>query len=103
MNIFAVHESPVAAAMDLADQHVVKMATETAQILSTVCRLLGVYRSTMYAPTHRRHPVVLWAKAHPANWSWLAVHGMALCWEYSRRYGRVHASSCVIRRCRLAL
>ena len=52
MNIFYLDPDPVAAAQMQCDKHVVKMALETAQILSTV--LGGPYK-----PTHAKHPSVL--------------------------------------------
>ena len=42
----------------------------------------------------RRVPFVttpaLWANSFVNNWQWLLAHGLALCEEYSLRYGKVH-------------
>lgn len=86
MNIFFVDRDPVAAAQMLCDKHVVKMALETAQILSTV--MGGPYR-----PTHRNHPSVLWAAEQPA---WVFAHFEGLLAEYTHRYGRQHKCSTII-------
>lgn len=94
MNIFAVDRCPSRAAQSLCDRHVVKMALETAQILCSVAHRYGV--PARYKPTHARHPCVLWAGETRENAEWLRDHGMALCGEYTRRYGKVHASAAVI-------
>lgn len=89
MNIFRPSPSPVESARCLADRHVVKMALETAQILSTVA-------GGPYKPTHARHPCTLWAGESRANAMWLWMHGVALCGEYQRRFGKVHGCRGVI-------
>jgi len=99
VNVFALHDHPILAATAQCDQHVVKMPTETAQILSTVADLLGLHTDAMYKPTHQRHPVVLWAASDPSNWSWLIEHGRALCDEYTDRYSKTHAALRIIERC----
>ena len=40
MNIFILNEDPIKAAQDQCDKHVVKMIVESAQMLSTVHRML---------------------------------------------------------------
>lgn len=105
MNIFVVDAVPQVAARALHDAHVIKMALETAQILSSVVdtrlthfesgvRLLGDRR--IYRPTHLHHPCVLWAGETEGNRNWLVSHGLELCAEYHRRFGREHASLTVI-------
>jgi len=89
VNIFRPHPSPLLSARALADRHVVKMALETAQILSTVA-------GGPYKPTHARHPCTLWAGESRANGEWLAAHGLALCDEYARRFGKLHGCRLVI-------
>ena len=76
------------------DQHVVKMATETAQMLSTVCRLHDV--NVGYKISHAKHPCTLWAGTTRENFDWLQAHGDGLCAEYTYRYGKVHAASLVL-------
>lgn len=89
VNIFVVNVDPVRAARALCDSHVVKMPLETTQILSTVVRTQGICRG--YNITHQRHPCVLWAGDSLGNFNWTLAHGLALCEEYSFRYGRTHA------------
>jgi hypothetical protein len=97
MNIFVVDEDPEVAARQLCDKHVVKMILETAQMLCTVAASQGY--DTPYRPTHAKHPCTLWAAKSADNWSWLLQHGLAMCAEYSRRYGRTHKSETVIMWC----
>ena len=89
MNIFILDNDPELAAQMLFDKHVVKMAVETAQILSTI-------NGGPYGPTHQNHPCVLWAKASLDNYNWLFKHGVGICNEYRYRYGREHKSEEVI-------
>jgi len=97
MNIFVVDEDPVVAAQQLCDKHVVKMILETAQMLCTVAANHG--HKTPYRKTHAKHPCTLWAGTSAGNWTWLLRHGLAMCAEYTRRYGRVHKSEEVIMWC----
>lgn len=83
MNIFILDNDPKIAAEYLMDKHVVKMALETAQILSTI-------NDGPYKPTHQKHPCVLWAKEGTDNYKWLVEHGLAICKEYEYRYNKIH-------------
>ena len=99
MNIFYLDRDPEAAAQMMHDKHVVKMILESAQILSTVCARHGLWRDTMYKPTHARHPSVLWAGDGLYNFTWLVTHARALVAEYAYRYnGREHRSLPIIYR-----
>ena len=49
-----------------------------------------------YKPTHVNHPCTIWAGRSKENFDWLVVHGLALCDEYTRRYGRRHKTQDVI-------
>lgn len=89
MNIFRCNPSPTLSARALADRHVVKMALETTQILSTLT-------GGPYKPTHARHPCTLWAGESRTNAAWLLAHGRELCAEYSRRFGKVHGCAVVL-------
>ena len=39
----------------------------------------------------RNHPCTIWANETVANSRWLIRHGLALCEEYSNRYGKIHS------------
>ena len=103
MNIFVLDRDPQRAARYHCDRHVVKMPLETAQLLSTALWCLTPGRAPMwqkqgsiYRPTHRRHPCVLWTVHCLANFRWLTRLGVALLAEYSYRYGKRHGSGGVI-------
>ena len=89
MNIFVLDRDPEIAAQFLMDKHVVKMALETAQILSTI-------NGGPYLPTHTDHPCVRWASEAIDNYRWLVKHGLAICSEYTYRYGKIHKCQEVI-------
>ena len=101
MNIFVTSDSPWDSARVLPDKHIVKMPLETCQMLSIVCsekwghgfgtipRADGQpYKTTSGA--FRNHPCTVWANSFVTNWQWLLAHGLALCAEYTERYGKVH-------------
>jgi hypothetical protein len=90
MNIFVVHQNPIIAAQMLCDKHIVKMCSESCQILSTVLHKLG--HPAPMRSTHTNHPCTLWAGQTSSNFEWLIVHGLEICDEYTRRYGRTHAT-----------
>lgn len=92
MNIFAIHSDPVRSALELADRHVVKMPLEAAQMACAALSRHGFSAPWMYRSTHAKHPCTLWAGDTRANYSWLLDHGIALCIDYTIRYGREHKS-----------
>lgn len=93
MNIFAVNNDPKLAALDLPDKLIVKMPTETLQLLTPwAYNELGKYiqkpDGTNYGiKGFAHHPCSKWLYEHPGNVAWLIAHGFAMCTEYSRRYG----------------
>ena len=97
MNIFVVDEDPEIAAQQLCDKHVVKMILESAQMLCTVAHEHGF--EAPYRKTHPKHPCTLWVGRSKANWDWLMRHALAMCAEYTRRYGKTHKSRSVIDWC----
>lgn len=115
VNLFLVHPDPVEAAKQLNNKHVVKMTLETAQLLSWIVWIYvpdkaaawneawksgapGVYSKA--SKGHAKHPVTLWAQKHWNNWNIVMAHGLALCAEYTKRYGKVHKAQAVIMFCR---
>lgn len=90
MNIFVLADSPVEAARLQCDKHVVKMILETAQLLSTAHQVLDGVKPDMYKITHKNHPCAVWARQTDLNYLWLYAHFVALCDEYTYRYGKIH-------------
>lgn len=113
MNIFYLDESPVKAAQMQHDKHVVKMILEVGQLLCTAHRMLDgelyidktantgrkvkrwklddpLFEETLYKATHVNHPSAVWARESFENYVWLYDHFIALCQEYTHRYGKVH-------------
>lgn len=92
MNVFAWNPDPRTSAVALADQHVIKMTLESAQIASTALQMRGVVNHYLYRPTHVKHPCVLAAADDSAYLRWVIEHGIELAGEYFQRFGREHAS-----------
>lgn len=116
MNIFYLSKNPKEAAKYHLDKHVVKMILESAQLLSTAHRILdgnitqttvitktGKSRNTkryvlldqekdskLYNATHIHHPCAVWARENINNYMWLYQLFVALCEEYTYRYGKIH-------------
>ena len=92
MNIFITNECPLQSAVEHCDIHVVKMVTEACQLLSAVHYYLDRVVVGMN-PTHISHPCAVWARKTTGNYKWLYQHYVALCAEYTHRFGKEHASS----------
>ena len=103
MNIFFLSLVAREAARLMCDKHCVKMILETAQLLSTAIRLLcdedeipiGMWVK-LYKTTHKNHPSAIWARESRDNFMWLLEHGLEMCQEYTRRYGRTHKTQAVL-------
>ena len=113
MNIFVLDESPFIAAEMQCDKHVVKMVTESAQMLSTAHRILDgeMYieksangrnikrwrldderEDVLMKACHTGHPCTLWTMESINNYRWHYSHYCALAAEYEYRYGKKHGA-----------
>ena len=111
MNIFALSKCPVESARQMLNKHVVKMPTESCQMLHTnnlYFHYKGIYgvepslkdlkefhahiNSKLMKPAMLNHPSTIWARRNKANYMWLYNHAVELCKEYTYRYGKVHGS-----------
>lgn len=113
MNIFILDESPILAAQLQCNKHVVKMPLESAQMLSTAHRMLDGtqkvcssksgkrmikqyshpdFDELLYKAVHQNHPCTLWTMENSENYRWHYEHFIALCDEYTARYGKIHKS-----------
>lgn len=84
MNIFVTNECPMQAAIEHCNVHLVKMATEALQLLSTAHHVLDG-NIVGVKPTHINHPSAIWARKTSGNYKWLYQHYVALCTEYLYR------------------
>ncbi len=100
MNIFVLDRDITKSAQAHVDKHIVKMPLETAQLLCTARHELGEDADTIpYRKTHVNHPCSVWARESWANYTWLCQFGIALCKEYTHRYGKVHKCEAIIYNC----
>ena len=114
MNIFVTNKDPRQAAADLCDSHVLKMTVECAQLMCTahwvgwsrildpppglrgrrlkewISERLDDKTRPPYSMSHVNHPCAVWARHCWGNYVWLYNHALALCGEYTLRYGKVH-------------
>ena len=99
MNIFVLDEDPVKAAQAMDCVRVPKMVTESAQMMASALRRHGATDEQMpltktgkpYKGGYHHHPCTVWAGDSRANFYWLADHALALCKEYTTRFGKTHA------------
>ena len=118
MNIFILDNDPIQAAQLQCDKHVVKMIVESAQTLSTVHRMVdGIMErrpsksgsmlqyfkldddreDILYKACHYNHPSTVWTRECCKNYDWHYRHFVALCEEYTYRYGKTHATDLKLR------
>lgn len=90
MNIFIIDTDPVIAAQQQCDKHVVKMVTESVQLLCDALIMNGL--SAPYKKNNVNHPCSIWTRTTIQNYQWVWTHGNALGEEYTRRYGKIHKS-----------
>ncbi len=81
------------------DKHIPKMCVEAAQMMASALRRHGATDEQMpltksgtpYKGGYKHHPCTVWASLCWGNWWWLLQHGIALCSEYTMRFGKEHA------------
>jgi len=100
MNIFFLDWDVNKSAKDHCDKHVVKMILETAQLLCGVHHIDSHNTSHVpYKLSHKNHPCAIWTRSSLSNYLYLCELGLALCKEYTNRYGKRHKSQDVIEWC----
>ena len=91
MNIFILDKDPVIAARMYCDKHLVKMLCELGQLLSTAhYEHDSSVKHLVYKKTHYNHPCSKWCRLTSSNYDWTYYHFIELCFEYERRYKKVH-------------
>jgi len=109
MNIFILSDSVRESVRYHCDQHVRKMPTEAAQMLST-CIYLQLYegmiprgsppelkasykaKTGIYLPTHANHPVSKWVRSSRDNFIYTLAYSELLCDEFTYRFNKVHGT-----------
>ena len=94
MNIFYINPDPIIAAKELADDHIRKMQIESAQMCSTAHWMTG--SSAPYKKAHMNHPSTKWTRESIQHYRWLVKHGLEICDEFEKRYGKIHATKAVL-------
>lgn len=123
MNIFYLSHNPIEAAQQHLDKHVVKMILESAQLLCTAHRIIDgietkqskitktgktkqvkkyiiadpLKNEILYSATHINHPCSIWVRDNINNYMWLYELFVALCDEYTFRYGKKHKTDMLMR------
>jgi hypothetical protein len=123
MNIFWLSRNPKLCAAYHCDKHAVKMILEYTQLLSTAIRVskgtevkrgrrhlymmpgerlnnkgaVLTRNPNLYLATHINHPCSLWVRQSFDNWVALRELALAVCAEYTKRYGKVHVCEPMLR------
>jgi hypothetical protein len=94
MNIFYINENPIIAAQELADDHIRKMQIESAQMCCTAHWETG--SEAPYKRAHWNHPSTKWTRESIQHYNWLVEHGLEICSEFTKRYGKLHKTQSVL-------
>ena len=94
MNIFYLDENPKLAATMLCDQHIRKMQIESAQMCCTAH--WETNSEAPYKRAHKNHPSTIWARQSIQHYKWLVEHGLEICNEFVKRYGKRHKTQDVL-------
>ena len=94
MNIFYINEDPIIAARELADDHIRKMQVESAQMCCTAHWETG--GTAPYKRAHKNHPSTIWTRQSIQHYRWLIAHGLEICNEFEKRYGKRHKTQDVL-------
>jgi hypothetical protein len=94
MNIFYINEDPIIAAQELTDQHIRKMQIESAQMCCTAHWETG--GTAPYKRAHKNHPSTIWTRQSAQHYDWLVKHGLEICNEFTKRYGKRHKTQDVL-------
>lgn len=85
MNLFLLHPNPWESVRHYNDKHVVKMITETAQLLSTAMYVL-TDEQYGYKPTHKNHPSNVWVRESISNFKYTVILLEAIIVEHHIRW-----------------
>lgn len=102
MNLFVLDKDPLKAAMYQHNKHVIRMTSETAQIITNIIRVKhsNISCFTEYLDSHKpdmsllcklynpNHIAVRWASSNLENFYWTVNLLESLLMEYDYRYGK---------------
>ena len=94
MNIFYINTDPIIAAQELCDDHIRKMQIESAQMCSTAHWASG--SEAPYKKAHLNHPSTKWVRESIQHYKWVIQHGLEVCNEFTKRYGKYHKTQGVL-------
>lgn len=120
MNIFVLDKDPQLAAKYHCDKHLIKMITEHNQILGSIAHVTrGAQKKSDITPNYKiknfkgfprvdenqephpygigykNHPCTVWAMESSGNYEWLCELNLAMCKEYSSRYGKTNVGESI--------
>lgn len=102
MNLFFLHADPKKSASYYYNKHCVKIILEVCQMLYTahwmvygdddtwVQKHLKNLELNPYRKTHYNHPTSKWIRQSRENYLYACRMGLELCYEYTRRYKKIH-------------
>ena len=96
MNIFVLDTDVTRCAQAHVDKHCVKMILESTQLLNSALIANDDSYVPVYKQTHKNHPASLWVSKSRDNFDWLNRLALALCSEYTYRYGKTHKCQSLI-------
>jgi hypothetical protein len=96
MNVFILDLDVKRCAEYHVNKHVVKMILESTQLLNNALIANDQNYQPVYRQTHKNHPCSLWASRSRGNFDWLLDLSLALCQEYSFRYGKIHKCQSIL-------
>lgn len=104
MNLFVLDTNPTVAAKSQINKHIVKMPSETANMLLWSLQMAGEpmppnKQGEPVKLSHFNHPCSIWVRETSANYAWTLEHGYSLCYEYRRRYGKQHHALTYLAEC----
>jgi hypothetical protein len=94
MNIFYINEDPIIAAKELTDDHIRKMQIECAQMCCTAHWVTN--SEAPYKQAHTNHPSTKWVRESIQHYNWTVRHGLEICDEFEKRYGKKHKTKEVL-------
>jgi len=76
------------------------MILEYAQMLCSAHHVCGKYKNpNLYKLSFKNNPCTVWTRASSGNYLWLYTLFINLCKEYTRRFGKIHASQTRLQYC----